>query len=205
MNAIPTTAALVPNTIGAPFEGGFYGGQIRIGDTLAAIVWAPKAQGQTKAAWLDRYDNVPGARSCFDSLSNTRAMAAAGSAIAQWALALDINGHTDWCVPARDVLELAYRHLKPTTYENCCSFRDGDNASSVPVGYPYTEALPAQTTAEAFHADGAEAFDDTWYWSSTQFSDSDAFRQNFNYGNQGLSGKKYEARCRAVRLIQLSA
>ena len=132
-------------------------------------------------------------------------MADAGSPLAKWALSLDINGFADWCVPARDVLELGYRNLKPTAQENYASLRDGDNASSVPAGYPYTDASPAQTAAEAFRTGNPEAFDDTWYWSSTQFSASSAFGQDFGYGLQGHDAKKSEARARAVRLIQLSA
>jgi hypothetical protein len=196
---------LVPSTIGAPFEGGFYGGQIRVGVFLCAIAWAPKAHGEVKGVWLPSYKDVPNATSCFDSMANTRAMAEAGSPIAQQALAADINGHTDWCVPARDVLEMGYRYLKPSAYENSSSFRDGDNASSVPAGYPYKADSPAQTEVEAFRKGGAEAFDEAWYWSSTQSSECSAFFQYFLYGCQDGSGKKFEARARFVRLIQLSA
>ena len=135
---------------GAPFEGGHYGGQIRINDALFAICWAPKAEGETTGKWLNKYTDLPAARSCFDSMANTVCMAEAGSPIAHWARGLAIAGHTDWCVPARDVLELGYRLLKPGKRENCASFRDGDNASSVPVGYPYTEESPAQTSVAAF-------------------------------------------------------
>ncbi len=204
MNAIASPALQVPDSIGSPFEGGFYGGQIRIGPDIFAIVWAPKAQGETKAAWLKAYDSVPGAASCNDSVANTQAMAAAGSPLAAWALALDINGVQGWYVPARDVLELAYRHFKPTDQENACSFRDGDNANSIPVGYPYTEDSPVQTSVSVFREGGAEAFEEAWYWTSTQFSASLAFNQYFYGGSQDSSGKKYEGRCRAVRMIQLS-
>lgn len=200
-----TTPVTAPATIGAPFEGGFYGGIIRMNDATFAVVWAPKSQGETKAAWLDSYTSVPGAASCFDSMANTKAMAEAGSPLAKWALGLDINGHTDWCIPARDVLELGYRNLKPTTDENCCSFRDGDNASSVPVGYPYTDEGPAQTTAEAFKEGGTEAFEARWHWSSTQYSDYGAFVQGFGDGRQDDDYKSAGGRARAVRLIQLSA
>lgn len=196
---------LVPANHGDPFEGGFYGGQIRIGDHVFGIAWAPKALGEVKGKWLPSYDQVPNATSCFDSMANTKAMAEAGSDIAKQALAADINGFTDWCIPARDVLELGYRHLKPTTYENSCSFRDGDNPSSVPVGYPYTEDSPLQTTAGAFQKSGAEAFDATWYWASTQYSEINAWCQHFGGGYQGYDFKGTEFRVRFVRLIQLSA
>lgn len=195
-------------TIGAPFEGGHFGGVVRIGAVLFAIAWAPKAEGETKAAWLASNDLVPGTESCCDSLTNTLALAEAGSPLAKWALDLRINGHDDWCLPARDVLELAYRHLKPGTYRTGNYFRDGDNPSSVPVGYPYanTAGSVVQTPVQASQTGGTEAFgEDDWYWSSTQSSAGNAWGQDFSLGYQFTSSKKFEARARAVRLIQLDA
>ena len=193
-----------PSTIGDAFEGGFYGGKIRIGVAIFAIVWAPKAEGEIKGKWMDAYNDVQGATSCFDSMANTRAMAESGSDIAKQALKANIGGHTDWCIPARDVLEMGYRYFKPTTEENYV-YRSGDNPSSIPAGYPYTGESPAQTTVEAFQEGNAEAFDEAWYFSSTQCSENSAWVQRFTSGNQSDSGKDYERRCRFVRLIQLSA
>jgi hypothetical protein len=209
MNTTATTATpaiQVPDAIGAPFEGGFYGGKIRIGIAIFAIVWAPKAEGEIKGCWLDSYTDVPGATSCFDSMANTQAMALPAAAMAQQALAANIGGLTDWCIPARDVLEMGYRYLKPTTQKNYCSFRDGDNASSIPPGYPYTEANPVQTPVEAFQVGNAEAFEtDGYYWSSTQSSENYAFIQYFSYGIQyNGNSKYYQRRCRFVRLIPLN-
>jgi hypothetical protein len=194
-------------TIGTPFEGGYFGGVLCVGERLFALAWAPKAEGETKDAWLPQNEPVPGAESCCDSLTNTLALAEAGSALAKWALDLRINGHDDWCLPARDALELAYRHLKPGTYETGNYFRDGDNPSSVPVGYPYCNGgTVLQTSVQAFQADGTEAFEeDDWYWASTQYSDGYAWLQSFDHGHQDYGNKKYEARARAVRLIQLDA
>lgn len=205
MNTNTTPVIQVPEAIGAPFEGGFYGGKIRIGIAIFAIVWAPKAEGEIKGTWLDSYTDVPDATSCFDSMANTQAMAAAGSAMAQQALAANIGGLTDWCIPARDVLEMGYRYLKPTTQENFCSFRDGDNASSIPAGYPYTEASPAQTPAEAFQEGNAQAFEtDCYYLTSTQSSENYAFFQDFDGGSQSSYSKGFQRRCRFVRLIPLN-
>jgi hypothetical protein len=203
MNADKPTI-LVPAEHGAPFEGGFYGGQIRIGDGTFAVVWAPKADGDIKGLWLPSYTQVPNADSFNDSMANTVAMAAAGSPIAQQALAAEIAGHKDWCIPARDVLELGYRHLKPTDEENY-AYNDGENASSVPPGDAYTEELPTQTSAEAFRTGGPEAFEVAWYWSSTQASSNDAWTQYFHDGTQDNTYKKFEGRARLVRLIQLNA
>ncbi len=192
-------------TIGTPFEGGFYGGQIQShgGAKRLAVVWAPKAHGEITGAWLPFYQGVPGT-DCWHSMDNTRAMAAAGSPIAAWALEREIAGHRDWCIPARDVLELGYRHLKPTDFNTYGGFRDGDNPSSVPAGYPYAEALPVQTGVEAFREGGPEAFDEAWYWSSTQYSELNAWGQYFYGGCQSSNDKKAEGRVRLVRLIHLN-
>jgi hypothetical protein len=200
MHAESSPATRLPAELGAPCEGGFYAGQIRVGDQVFALVVSPKEAGDSPDhKWLDRYEEVPGATSCFDGMANTAAMAAAGSVLANTVRSLSINGFADWYLPSRDELELIYRNLKPTTQANSCSFRDGDNASSVPAGYPYTEAAPAQTPAQAFQAEGAEAFERDWYWSSTQYSQGYAWGQNFSCGDQYGNGKKYEGRARAVR------
>ena len=189
---------------GTPFEGGFYGGNINIHGVPHAVAWAPKALGETKAIWLPSYTDVPNAASCFDSMTNTRAMAEAGSPLAKFALEANINGLTDWCAPARDVKEMGYRYLKPTTRKNSCTFRDGDNPSSLPASYPYTETSPVQTLAEAFREGGAEEFEAEWYWSSTQYSSDSAWSQHFSRGTTTSHGKKSEARARLCRLIPLN-
>lgn len=189
--------------IGQPFNGGYYGGLIRIGGVLFAIVWAPKEHGSLHGAWNDQATHTDATSYC-DSMANTVAMAAAGSKLAVQALNLEINGHRDWCIPARDVLELGYRHLKPTTHTTACTFRAGDNPSSLPAGYPYTDSLQ-QTTAEHFRADGSQAFDPTWHWSSSQYSADCAWGQYFGNGGQSSNGKKFQARARAVRMVQVSS
>lgn len=97
--------------------------------------------------------------------------------------------------------ELQYRHLKPTTQQNYCWNRDGENPSSLPVGELYTEESPVQTTVEAFKAGGPEAFQPRWYWSSTQRSASNAFGMIFDDGNQLSYAKLNELRVRPVRSV----
>lgn len=197
------TQSIQPITYGRAYEGGFFGGIVAINGMQHAIVWAPKGEGETQGIWHAGNHGLI-APSCNDSMANTQAMAKAGSAVAQWALSLSINGHADWCIPARDVLELAYRHLKPTTEETDGWTRCGDNPSSVPVGYPYrTQTTPVQTNAEAFQEGGAEAFEDEWHWTSTQASASSAWSQVFSDGGQYGDYLSSELRVRAVRLIQL--
>jgi hypothetical protein len=127
---------LVPESFGMPFEGGFYGGMIRShADTkVIGIAWAPKALGERTGKLLPQHTGKIVAPSMCHSMDNTRALAEAGSELAQWALGLDINGYQDWCLPARDVLETGYRFFKPTTEANYLTFRDGDNPSLLPAG-----------------------------------------------------------------------
>jgi hypothetical protein len=203
MNAI--TAAATELLAGAPMMGGYFAGTFRIGDDFYGLIVAPRAVGDIAAKWNASAASIPGADSYSDGFANTEALAAAGSPMAQWARSLDIDGETDWYIPSRDELELMYRNLKPTTRENYCSFRDGDNPSSIPLGYPYTAALPAQTAVAEFRKDGAEALDASWYWASTQYSayaDS-AWVQYFVYGYQRFYLKTFEGRARAVRRFAL--
>jgi hypothetical protein len=197
--AVP--AVLKTPAIGEAFEGGFFAGRIRIGSNEFALIVSPKAAGETDMAWGPRGEDIEAARSCFDGIANTQAMAEAGSELAKWALGLDIGGHTDWYIPSRDELEICYRNLKPTGQENYCSFRDGDNASSIPPGFPYTEQSPEQTTASAFQDGNTEAFDDCWHWASTQYSPTYAWTQDFTDGGQYDGHKDGELRARAVRRV----
>lgn len=202
MNAV-VNGITVPAIIGAPWEGGFYSGLITFGGDMYAQVTASKAEGEHKPAiWLPDYTEIKGADSFFDGLANTKGMAEAGSEIAQWALEQRIAGFDDWAIPARDQLELQYRHFKPTTQENWV-YRNGDNPSSLPPGYPYTIHLPGQTPVELFRIGGAEAFAADWYWSSTQYSAYGAWTQTFTVGFQSGAGKYDVGRVRLVRSIKL--
>ncbi|WP_256870343.1 Lcl domain-containing protein [Chromobacterium haemolyticum] len=189
---------------GEAFGGGFYVGRFCVGSAEYALVVAPKSVGETESEWGNYGFDVPGARSCCDGAANTGAMKEAGSELASVIAGLDINGFRDWHLPSRDELEMCFRYLKPTPDENYCTFRDGDNPSSIPVGYPYTEQEPAQTTVDAFRTGGAEAFEPGWYWSSTQSSRSHAYEQGFSSGYQGHGGKGRYLRARAVRRVLIS-
>ena len=66
--------------------------------------------------------------------------------------------------------------------------------------------LPSRFESALLYATLREQIDlGDWYWTSTQYSDSNAFTQHFNYGYQSYDDKKYEARCRAVRRLTLQS
>lgn len=189
--------------IGQAYGGGFVTGFYQQDGKRYAVITAP-ASYELAGEWGEYGQKVDGASSLTDSRANTEAMAAAGSVIAQKVLGLDIEGFTDWAIPARDVQELQYRHFKPTTDANYAWNRDGENHSSVPPGDLYSEESPVQTSFEAFKAGGQEAFQPRAYWSSTQRSATNAFYVLFDDGYQGSYAKYYEFRVRPVRseLIQ---
>ena len=195
VKALP--AVIIPE-IGQAFGGGYFSG-ITVENGKRYLNITASADHELKGTWGARGVIIEGAGSFTDSRSNTESMAATGSELAQKVLALAIGGHTDWAIPARDVQELQYRHLKPTSEENYCWGRDGDNPNSLPVGQLYTAELPAQTALTAFQYDGAEAFSGSWYWSSTQRSAYSAFLMYFAVGGQGYYGKFHELRVRPVR------
>ncbi|MNQ91246.1 hypothetical protein D3C85_1066180 [compost metagenome] len=199
MNAAAQVAPAIP-AIGTQYGGGFVTGIIAENGQQYLVITAPAAF-ELKGKLGTYGEDIEGARSHTDGRANTEALAAAGSELAQQVLALDIGGFTDWAIPARDQQELQYRHFKPSDRENYASFRDGDNPSSVPPGYPYTEEFPAQTTLEAFRTGGAEAFAESWYVSSTQYSAYYAYYMDFSGGTQSHYGKDFEARVRPVRKI----
>ncbi|MCA0213110.1 MAG: DUF1566 domain-containing protein [Proteobacteria bacterium] len=188
-----------PTTPGTPYGGGFYDGPIVLGNEVWGQVSAPKAQGQITGIWMPKSSNVIGATSYVDGLANTRAMADAGSPIAQQALACRIAGFDDWHIGARDQVELQYRHHKPTKQMNAGNFRDGDNPSSYPAGYRYSSDMPLQTLDPLFQEDGVEAFEPMGYWTSTQYSAYYAWSQLFYYGGQHLNAKSWELGVKFVR------
>ncbi|MCO7503162.1 MULTISPECIES: DUF1566 domain-containing protein [unclassified Pseudomonas] len=201
MNAVEKAAqSTTLPAIGEAYGGGFVTGITRDPETGERHLWITAgAEHELQGRWGEYGEKIHGAESFTNSRANTEAMAAAGSAIAQQVLALNIGGHNDWAIPARDVQELQYRHFKPTTEENYCWNRDGENLNSEPAGQLYTEESPGQTVHEAFRSGGPEAFQRAWYWSSSQRSAPSAFGMGFGDGHQGSLGKYGELRVRPVR------
>lgn len=192
-------------TIGSPFESGFYMGLYQIQGDMQALIRAPKALGfHAPIRWGEAGILIPGAGSVVDGLANTRAMAEAGSELAAWALELNIGGHSDWFIGSRDENELVYRACKPTAQENWCSFRDGDNPSSLPPGYPYTETHPSQSPIAIFQDDGTQAMEPTSYWCSTQNGPYGAWVQYFDDGSQDYDRKDDARPAFAVRRIKVT-
>ncbi len=186
--------------IGQPLNGGFFAGLILSGTQTHAVIVSPKEFGTGEFAWGE-YGKEIEARSYSDGKINTLAMAENGSELGQWAIGLVIGEYNDWYIPARDELEIIYRNLKPTTDNNCCSFRDGDNPSApdIQARYPYTPTTPGVTVEPLFQNGGSEALEPVWHWASTHYSAHSAWIQGFAGGTQGFDFKLISLAARAVR------
>jgi hypothetical protein len=159
--------------------------------------------------WKTSNTTTAGTTSSFDGAANTAAMVTAGIAshpAAEFCVNLSIGGYSDWYLPARYELDIAYENLKPTTTSNSTSW--GINPYSVPERTANRSAgTPAQTSVSAFQSTGAEPFVAGDHWSSTEDSSSNAWRLVFSSGGQvsadGFTFKDWERRVRAFRRIAL--
>lgn len=196
------------------------------------IIVAPKASGEHFGITLKNANAaLPTAcQTLTEGFAATQAMRDADTSTvypaAHWARSLNIGGRTDWYIPARDELELCWRNLKPVTnnnwttagrsaaasfnYANNGSYSDtanthGLNNNSAPAGAAYTASVPGQTAATAFRTGGAEAYEfgSSYYWSSSDYSESTAWIMlctSLNPGYQGLGfDKRTSYRVRVVR------
>ncbi len=178
--AVANAVRDIPLIPGTPFGGGFYAGDFLLDGKLAVLIVAPKAEGETILQWKTRETSTKGARSLRDGMANSAAMADAHHPAATFCRDLRISGFSDWYLPSRHEAALLAESLMPGS-----------------------GGVPEQTTAAAFQVDGPEAFEEAWYWTSTECSPGYAWVQLFYYGGQLGNGKSAECRVRAVRKIIL--
>jgi hypothetical protein len=195
-----------PANIGDAYGGGFFAGQINVSDTKYNLVVAPKASGEASRTW-GVYGTTTGITSVIDGPSNTTSLAALGASYqaAKFCEDLNIGDYSDWYLPAQNELEVLYYFLKPTTNTNNTSSGSNDNAvSPEPISTNYTSGSPAQTSAtgvNGFRSGETNAFTSGTYWSSTETNEYNAWRQNFDSGNQSFYSKPDSFYVRAVRRI----
>ncbi len=167
---------MIPTRIGQHFEGGYLAGVIRVKDSAYLILAAPKS-----------------------TELHCRS--------------LPVGGHADLYLPSRDELELCYRVFKPTdqvnvtytagTFDGNLSLATGTNLNSIPTGAAYTEINPARTIVTAFRAGSVEAFNEDWYWTSTESSSSTniSLIQLFSNSTQTWHTKTNVFRVRGIRRV----
>jgi hypothetical protein len=202
----------LPN-IGDAFEGGFFAGLISHTDdgvATHALIVAPAATGAsgtgytitTNLQWKTSNTTTAGTTSSFDGAANTANMSGGAHPAADFCTGLSIGGYSDWYLPARYELDIAYENLKPTTASNNTSW--GINPYSVPERtVNRTAGAPAQTSVAAFQSSGAEAFVAGGHWSSTESSSTLAWLLLFDDGNQFDGTKSSTSRVRAFRKLAL--
>jgi hypothetical protein len=206
-------AAAAGPAIGAAYEGGFFAGYISHTDdgvATHALIVAPAATGATGTGytlttnkqWKTTNTTTAGTTSPFDGAANSANMNNASHPAAQFCEGLSIGGYSDWYLPARYELDIAYENLKPTTTSNNTSW--GINPYSVPERtVNRTAGAPAQTSVAAFQSGGAEAFVTYYHWSSTEYSSTGAWALGFTTGDQAVGNKGDLIRVRAFRKLAL--
>ena len=191
--------------IGDFYQGGYFAGyisQTADGNATHGLIVAPAASGyngESTLQWKTSNTSTSGTSSEYDGAANTANMADANHPAANYCAGLSIGGYSDWYLPARDELEIAYYNLKPTTNRNSTSY--GTNSYAVPQrGSNYTAGDPAQTSVAAFQSGGAEDFVANFHWSSTETSSTIAWALGFIDGTQPSgSGKTFNGYVRAFR------
>lgn len=200
------------------------------------IIVAPRASGENAGVMI-KTANTSDPAACR-TLTNGPAATAAMQALnvnplnpvypaAWWVSQINaaggIGGYADWYLPARDELELLWRHFKPVTnnnyvtadrynagaYTRDANFSDqaqthGANLNSYPAGAAYTASVPGQTGVASFQSGGAEAlaFGSVYYWSCSEIASNFTWNQFYgasNPGGQYSLSKNLSYRVRAVR------
>lgn len=214
VNNWPFGPTEVPN-IGDAFLGGFFAGYISHtanGVATHALIVAPRATGAsgtgytltTSYTYKTTRTTTAGSASTFDGRANTDAAITAGISVhpaAQFCVNLTIGGYTDWYVPSRFELDIAYFHLKPSTTSNNTS--TGINNYSVPIrAANYTAGVPPMSLISAFNSTGAERFLTAQsHWTSTEVSTTSNDAMNMSNGAISATVKDSGMAVRAFRRV----
>jgi hypothetical protein len=190
-----------PAVIGEPFGGGYFAGYISHtadGNPTHALIVAP-ASTVVSIAWKTSDTTTSGATSVFDGVANTNAIAASDISLhpaAGYCANLEVDGYTDWYLPAVDELIIAYSYLKPGTF--------GEGFVSTPYAVPPLSGyFVRQTALNMFKSSGAQAFLVGDFWSSSAPISFAATAWNFNTGSSAGRNKVSSRNLRAFRRIAL--
>jgi hypothetical protein len=201
-------------SIGDFVDGGYFAGYISHtanGVPTHGLIVAPAATGgsgtgytiTTNRQWKTSQTFTTGSASRFNGKANTDAQVAAGIAshpAAKFCVDLSINGYSDWYLPARDELNIAYFNLKPTTSNN--STESGANPYSVPRrDSNFTTGNPGQTNVLLFQSGQAQAFTTAvdYHWGSDEVSTTGARLLDFNNHFLNAGSKTFTKAVRAFR------
>ena len=215
MSWLVSSRQYMPAVIGEAWGGGYFAGYISHtadGNPTHALIVAPRATGATgtgytlttNLAWKTANTATAGTASAFDGAANTAAIVTAGIAdhpAANFCVGLNIGGFTDWYLPARFELEIAYFNLKPTTAANANNL--GTNIYAIPQrNSNWTAAYPTQTALTAFNT-SAQALIASDHWASTTTAATTANVMPLSSGGLGNNPKTTTTPVRAFRRIAL--
>jgi len=165
--------------LGSPLAGGFFGGEMTIDGELYALIVAPKAHGEQMDLEYKRegLEVFDDTSSDDDGVQNMAGVCTPNYPAAQFCWNLDIEGHNDWYLPSRDELMMLWRNLGPRR----------------------------KNTPELFRENAAEAFNTTWYWSSTEHAQYSGYAWvvGFYGGGQDYGNKDDDYAVRAVRRFKI--
>ena len=193
------------------------------------IIVAPKATGETTGiAIKSTASALPNmSQTIAEGWASTNAMRDADTSAvypaAHWARGLNIGGFTDWYIPARDELELCWRNLKPSTYNNYVASQtrysfnvhimgayadsypgtsdQGINLNSYPASDRYTSLTPAQAESTLFQMGGQQSLSSNTYSSSSYHTGHGVYTQRFDNAYPGYQGFEGTNMLRAVRRV----
>lgn len=192
-------------TIGAAYQGGFYYGQITIDSLVYNLVLSPRATGEVNGpVYKNDALGFTGNTSANDGKLIQQNMVTAGIAnfpAQQAVMALSIGGFTDWYIPSKLELEIAYRNLKPGTTSNVTT--SGANASAVPPTSNYVAATPARTALTDFLTTGTNYLTADFYYSATQGPSGALWvhAKRFTTGADGEDKAEFDYPVRAIRKV----
>ena len=170
-----------------------------VGDYTVSI--SQTVTSRTLTAGMSDFDGVANG-TVFKDIDNTVGSGSTIFPAANFCEALSIGGFTDWYLPSRYELDIAYFNLKPATGANDTGW--GANVYSVPRRSLNNAPLfPRQTPLTAFSTT-AEAFVADVHWSSTEFNATFGWLLLFANGLQfSLISKTDILRVRAFRKLAL--
>ena len=220
MSWLITPTQPIPAVIGESFGGGYFAGYISHtadGNPTHALIVAPRTTGATGTGYTlttmlgikTTNTTTAGTASDFDGAANTAAMVTAGITdhpAANFCVGLSIGGFTDWYLPSRREMEIAYFNLKPSTAANYIVGNNGVNTYAVPQrNNGYTASYPSQTyLTEWREPSGSQAFVANYHRTSTQNNATTSWDEIFSDGDgTGANLKNFPLRVRAFRRIAL--
>lgn len=176
------------------------------------------AEASASLAWKTSNDAGPVAtNTVWNGLAATQAMISAGAAYpaAQYAAGFTVptDGASAAYIPSIWEMLAMYWLFKPFTNNNYLTATAGStfpggtvtqglDPASDPQRPAFTASVPGQTSLAAWRTGGAQAFQNDYYWTSTEYSAADAWFFGWTTGGPGWLGSTTKSGTCPVRLVR---